>query len=217
MMTKKELLLALISHYAHGNKATMARMLGVTPQAISTWLTRNTFDIELLYANCEDLNPLWLLSGGEGPMLRSADTPSEALVPYGSSAPLIPVYNAEASAGHGCLRLESEHIVGQIQLPFAKPGDIALSTIGNSMQPEIFCGDILVVRPRQNWREYLETGKIYVVLTDEELYVKVISAITPGGTMVLHSYNPQYPDFEVPLQYVQGVFKVIGIVSQRSY
>lgn len=258
-MTKKELLLAIIDHYANGNKAIMARQLGVTPQAISTWLARGTFDIELLYAKCEDLNPLWLLNGGKGPMLRTAEAPaapaatpvtatpvaepiiapvvepvvepiitpavateidapvSRTITPYGTANTLIPIYNAEASAGHGALILDNEHIVGQLQLPFAKAGDIALSTVGNSMQPEIFCGDILVVRPRQNWREYLETGKIYVILTDEELYVKVISAITPNNTMVLHSYNPQYPDFEVPLQYIKGIFKVIGIVSQRSY
>ena len=210
-MTKKELLLTLIQHYAQGNKASMARMLGVTPQAISTWLTRSTFDIELLYNHCKGLNPSWLLNGGQGPMILNEDSTTEY------SGMVIPIYNAEASAGHGSLRLDNEHVVGQIQLPFAKEGDIALSTIGNSMQPEIFCGDILVARRRQNWEDYLETGKIYVVSTADELFVKVISAITPEGNMVLHSYNPQYPDFEVPVQYVQAVFKVVGIVSQRSY
>lgn len=38
-------------------------MLGVSPQAISTWEKRNTFDIELIYSKCENLNAKWLLTG----------------------------------------------------------------------------------------------------------------------------------------------------------
>ena len=40
----KGLLKAIISHYANGNKSKMARILGITPQSISTWLARNSFD-----------------------------------------------------------------------------------------------------------------------------------------------------------------------------
>ena len=53
----------LIKHYADGNKSRFASMLGVSPQAISTWEKRNTFDIELIYSKCENLNAKWLLTG----------------------------------------------------------------------------------------------------------------------------------------------------------
>lgn len=70
-MDKKEMLEELISHYTDGNKAKFANMLGVAPQTINTWIKRQSFDIELVYSKCEGLSGDWLLSGGEGDMLRS--------------------------------------------------------------------------------------------------------------------------------------------------
>lgn len=47
-----------------------ADKLGVKPQTVSSWITRNTFDIDLIYAKCSDINANWLLTG-EGDMLKS--------------------------------------------------------------------------------------------------------------------------------------------------
>lgn len=69
-MTKKEMLDALISYYDNGNKAQFARRLGIKPQTINTWESRDTLDIELIFAKCDDISGDWLLSG-EGEMLRS--------------------------------------------------------------------------------------------------------------------------------------------------
>ncbi|MCR5362428.1 MAG: helix-turn-helix domain containing protein [Bacteroidales bacterium] len=69
-MTKKDRILRLIDHYSGGNKSEFARMLGVSPQAINTWISRNTFDADVIYANCENLSGDWLLTG-EGEMLRN--------------------------------------------------------------------------------------------------------------------------------------------------
>jgi len=60
----------LIKHYSEGKSADFAQKLGVKPQTISSWLARNTFDIELIFAKCEDINANWLLSG-DGPMFRT--------------------------------------------------------------------------------------------------------------------------------------------------
>ena len=72
-MRKSEQLERIIEHYAGGNKSKMARLLGISPQAISTWITRDAYDIELIYAKCENINPEWLLTG-KGPMLKSNNT-----------------------------------------------------------------------------------------------------------------------------------------------
>lgn len=65
---------AIIRHCTGGNKAQFANILGVTPQTISSWLKRNTFDIELIFAKCEYLNPAWLLSNGKGAMLKESSS-----------------------------------------------------------------------------------------------------------------------------------------------
>lgn len=71
-MDKKELLEVLINHYSDGNKARFAGKIGVRPQTINTWLMRHTFDVELIFSKCEGISGDWLLSGGDGEMLRCA-------------------------------------------------------------------------------------------------------------------------------------------------
>jgi hypothetical protein len=68
-MTKSEQLLALIEHYSGGNKAKFALKMGLKPSSIASWITRNTFDVDIIYAKCEHISAHWLLTG-EGDMLR---------------------------------------------------------------------------------------------------------------------------------------------------
>ena len=61
----------IINHYEDGNKAQFAKRLGISPQALSMWFTRNSFDAELLYTKCEGLSGDWLLSG-DGEMFKTS-------------------------------------------------------------------------------------------------------------------------------------------------
>ena len=69
-MDKKERLEALISHFDDGKPSRFAKRLGVSPSTISTWMSRNTIDYDLIFAKCKDVSPGWLLTG-EGNMLPS--------------------------------------------------------------------------------------------------------------------------------------------------
>lgn len=62
----------MINHYTDGNKAKFAKMLGVSPQTVSAWIARSTFDAEVIYAKCSDISADWLLSNGTGEMLRQS-------------------------------------------------------------------------------------------------------------------------------------------------
>ena len=68
-MTKKERLEALIAYYSDGKPTKFAKFLGVAPSTISSWLKRNTFDHELLFAKCKNISAEWLITG-EGNMLK---------------------------------------------------------------------------------------------------------------------------------------------------
>ena len=61
----------IINYYTNGNKARFAAMVGVKPQTINTWSARNTFDTELIYLKCDGISGDWLLSNGEGDMLKA--------------------------------------------------------------------------------------------------------------------------------------------------
>ena len=69
-MTKKERLEAIMAHYADGKTSVMASKLGVADSTISTWLKRDTYDLELIFAKCESISAEWLITG-EGEMLKS--------------------------------------------------------------------------------------------------------------------------------------------------
>lgn len=68
-MDKTAMLDALVEHYSNGNKAQFATLLGVTPQIVSNWLRRKTFDAEAIIQHCQNVNAEWLLTG-EGSMLK---------------------------------------------------------------------------------------------------------------------------------------------------
>ena len=71
---------ALIAHFTNGNKAQFAKVLGVSPQTISAWTTRNTFDSELIYTKCRGVSSSWLLTG-EGDMLKSGSPSVDGATP----------------------------------------------------------------------------------------------------------------------------------------
>ena len=69
-MDKKTMLTALVDYYDNGNKSQFAKRLGISPQGVSTWLSRGTLDLELIFAKCVDVSPSWLLTG-EGDMIQN--------------------------------------------------------------------------------------------------------------------------------------------------
>lgn len=96
-MTKSEQLLALIEHYSGGNKAKFALKMGLKPSSIASWITRNTFDVDIIYAKCEHISAHWLLTG-EGDMLRGEGDSSSGEKRLCIDAPLSNVGKESSSA-----------------------------------------------------------------------------------------------------------------------
>lgn len=83
-MEKREQLKLLIEYYTNGNKSQFSKMLGISAQGLSSWISRNTYDSEKLFANCRGLSAKWLLSG-EGEMIINTDNqPNEEAPPTDS-------------------------------------------------------------------------------------------------------------------------------------
>ena len=70
-MNKTARLQKLILYYCSGNKTRFAEKLGIKPQALAMWETRNTLNYDIIFTNCENLSAKWLLTG-EGEMIESA-------------------------------------------------------------------------------------------------------------------------------------------------
>lgn len=99
-MDKKGMLLALVEHYSNGNKTKFAKLIGISPQGLNTWISRNTFDAECIYSKCLNVSPRWLLTG-QGSMLSSDDgagSPSAAPQQQPSQEGQTPSFSAQQHA-----------------------------------------------------------------------------------------------------------------------
>lgn len=64
-MDKTLILNKLQKHYKFKKDNDFAVFLGISGQLLSKWKLRNTFDIDVLYTKCTEINPDFLLSGNE--------------------------------------------------------------------------------------------------------------------------------------------------------
>ena len=81
-MDKTIMLDRIKDYYSFKTDVDFAKFLGITPQVLSNWKGRNSFDAELLYNKCPELNPSWLLCGKE-PMITEKELQvNEAKSPY---------------------------------------------------------------------------------------------------------------------------------------
>ena len=62
-MDKTKILEALIDRFAGGNKSKFARLLDIPPQTLHSWLSRSTYDADLIFAKIPGVSASWLLSG----------------------------------------------------------------------------------------------------------------------------------------------------------
>lgn len=223
-MTKKERLEAIIAHYGDGKPSQFAKSLGVAPSTISSWLSRDTFDYELLFAKCENINSAWLLTG-EGDMLLSSpgdnqgstkdeprtNLPTTCLAQAG--IPLIPV---DAVAGfngidsptiqiHDCQR----YLVPEFQQLNA---EFMIRVSGSSMYPKYSSGDILACRKLTSYH-FIQWGKIYVIDSEQGAMVKRLFPCDEDTDYVIcKSDNPNYPPFELPKTEIRSLSIVLGAI-----
>ncbi len=80
-MNKSLILSQIKNHYKFKSDTQFAIHLGIKPQVLSNWKSRNTYDAELIYTKCLDLSPAWLLTG-KGPMLQENKVNYESVLIY---------------------------------------------------------------------------------------------------------------------------------------
>ena len=206
----------MISHYSNGNKALFARNIGVTAQAISTWLSRNTFDVDLIYAKCEHINPEWLLTGN-GSMLKSVDQniitqihkPTKYTEAILESQDII-LYDIHAAANLKTLLTDkNQNILGKITLPNIPRCDGAIYVTGYSMDPLIKSGDIICYKEIFDFSNIIP-GEMYLVSLDiegdEYLTLKYITCSEKGEDWIqLESFNKRHSPKDYQLKHVNAI------------
>lgn len=223
-MTKGEMLIALINHYTNGNKAKFASKLGISAQGLSTWIARNTFDIDLLYSKCEGVSAQWLLTGIGNMFMHFSDESTNGIdivkVPnkrnienaHIETRPRIPL---EAAAGSLSILTDSAVLSDCEQIPIIPtiPAyDFTIIARGTSMEPDIYSGDELACRTISD-SSFVQWGRIHVI--DGGIQGIVVKQLYDGGdSIICRSLNSRYHDFLIPKEEVRHIALVIGLIRQ---
>lgn len=207
-------------YYKLKGNADLARFLGVAPNTITNWYGRKTFDIDVIYTKCVDIDMNWLLTG-EGKMLRNEESPPsepiDGAIPLahpanspGEGIPLIPI---SAMAGaftgeHTVLEYECERFV----VPTFKGAEFLISVKGSSMYPKYNSGDIVACK-RLSMRDiFFQWNKVYVLDTDQGPLIKRVKPGSDTGHVLIVSDNVHYEPFELALEQIHHVALVIGVI-----
>lgn len=172
-------------------------------------------DYAAAIADALDISLEWLISGrGEMDRQPGSPAPAPAREPIPPEFALVPYLHVEASAGGGAInhaeeteqmlafRAEWLHRNG-ISPTHAK----ALTVLGDSMEPTLSSGDVILVDTRVG-----DVGQpgIYVIRVDDRLLVKRIQPIF-GGALKLISENPVYSPEDIPADKTDQL-SIIGLV-----
>ncbi len=80
------MLKAIASYYGLEKNVDMAKFFGVTEQTAYMRMKQGILAYEDIYRLCPDISPDWLLSGGEGPMLRAERVENNGNLNIGNNA-----------------------------------------------------------------------------------------------------------------------------------
>lgn len=210
-MEKKDIVVALVEKYANGKNAQFAKLLGVSPQTISAWISRNTLDYDLIYTKCVGISPQWLLTG-EGEMFSNT---KGKRIPLYDDAATIGGYNDVVANVDDEARV-TEWVDAGDWFPAATS---AIHHYGDSMT-EYPSGCILALK-RVNDPRLLINGENYVIETDEFRVTKQIQ--DDGDSIMAYSTNREtYPDgrlihapFRIPKEAIRHIDLVLGCVIRK--
>ena len=215
-MTKKERLEALIAHYSDGKPTHFAKYIGVAASTISTWIARDSFDYDLLFAKCEMISPEWLLTG-KGPMLKTELQEAMMVEPVRSDSPNkgAPYYDVDFLGGFD-LTFNNQTINPEYNIdfkPFNKPGVTWVNITGHSMEPKINHGDIIALKECR--LEDVQYGEIYAVVLDTIRTVKILrKAKDPNRMRYVPINEENYDEQEYDNSRILRIFEVLGNISR---
>lgn len=213
-LDKSQILDRIKEAYAIKSNAKLASFLGVPPTTLSSWYSRNSFDIDLVYEKCVDINFAWLLTG-EGSMLRADEKIDNTPVAHHTEDPHegIPLLPVDAMAGaftgeQQVLEYECERYV----VPAFKGADFLIPVKGVSMHPRFSSGDIVACKRLSMDNVFFQWNKVYVIDTDQGPLIKRLKPGSDKEHVLVVSDNTAYDPFELAISNIYHLALVIGVI-----
>ncbi len=175
----------------------------------------NLYELARIYG----VHPWTLVSGEE---LAESDSPAPTEPANDEEYDYIPFYDIQASAGQGLFTdgatAPTKHLAFRKRWVQAKglQADklIALLTKGDSMEPTIKNGAVIIIDTRQIQPT---DGNLYVIRIDEELYIKRVQLI-PQGIRLISDNKAIYAPLDIKwADYTDDQLQVCGQLIHTSY
>ncbi|MGV3705419.1 MAG: LexA family transcriptional regulator [Arcticibacter sp.] len=226
-MSDKSLILNTIkSHYNFSSDAEFARYLGIKPNTLANWYSRNTIDYEKIITKCEDLDGNWLLTG-EGQITKRSTHIPEANEEFvlktdrRQNLQRVPLYNIEAAAGLVKLFDKQQDVLDYISIPNLPKCDGAVYVAGDSMYPLLKSGDIVMYKQVNDIANGLFWGEMYLLSVsvddDEFTLVKYIQKSDLGSDYVkLVSQNSHHAPKDVHIKDIRALAYIKASIRVNS-
>lgn len=129
------------------------------------------------------------------------------------------VYDIDATCGtdQRDIFFTQDNIIGSVNLPGINKGSQIVRANGDSMEPRIFDGNMVVIREIHSWEDIFY-GQMYLILLDEYRMIKYIRRYEPDeeNYIILRSENPQYDDIKLHKGKIRKMFIVENILSVKT-
>ena len=146
------------------------------------------------------INYDWLLTG-EGSMLRNEEQTEEKNT----------FLKAEKKMSQDALK-----VLALAYKPYNKEGVVWCNLTGHSMEPELSNGDIIALKEVNTPIQYLPSGEIYGIVTDDYRTVKRVRLSHKEGFIRLIPSNKseEYCEQEIPISMIRKVYAVLGSIRK---
>lgn len=159
----------------------------------------------------EIFNIDWLLTG-RGSMLKVKEEPPRPKINYEYKGS--PYYNVDFIGGFDIVmndqtRNPDYYINFE---PYNKDGVVWCNITGHSMEPELNNGDFIAMKEMKSPIQYLPTGEIYGIVTDDYRTIKRITSSDKDGFIRLIPTNKssEFKPQDIPVSMIRKVFAVLG-------
>lgn len=220
----------LIQKETNGNVRAFAQSINVSQQSLNRIFCidkRNgkypsvSNEIKKGIIDVYGKDEIWFISdvnSGEGEMLNSESSISPNDIKEGDYSGTL-VYDIDATCGteQRDIFFTQDNIIGSVNLPGINKGSRIVRANGDSMEPRIFDGNMVVIREIHSWEDIFY-GQMYLILLDEYRMIKYIRRYEPDedNYIILRSENPQYDDIKLHKGKIRKMFIVENILSVKT-
>lgn len=212
-MRKVDILDRIVTWYGLRNKTELARFLGVTPQTISNWYSRDSIDYDLIFNRCVGVDLNWLVLGAtnyvEKRRKAGVSVVSDVVGSYGSTP--------KAAASEATVSVVDDETACSIVVPegLLPAGTYRIFRVGDdAMAPNFVQGGYVLCKRIVDFAEMRSMpGKPYVIVTRSGKAVlrRLRSDDGVSRKMIFtadHSNRDSYPDEAFSASEIESAWRV---------